>query len=139
MHASSTHQFQIARGFSLLPACAIGRPACSSRRGRAAAFNNPERPYSLPAGGRSLMGGCASRRQTRAQGGVLALHRNRAIRPTRHFNQRQRSSGTALGNGTVAGRGSARLPRRVFPHQFAVEVRVLIPLLEHRGTEKWQR
>jgi len=74
----------------------IGRPAIPPV-GRAAAINDPEQAPSLPAGGRSLMGGCASRRQTRAQGGVLTLHRNRAIRPTRHFNQRQRSSGTALG------------------------------------------
>lgn len=74
----------------------IGRPAIPPV-GRAAAINDPEQTPSLPAGGRSLMGGCASRRQTRAQGGVLTMHRNRAIRPTRHFNQRQRSSGTALG------------------------------------------
>lgn len=74
----------------------IGARAESSP-GPGATFNHPERPYSLPAGRRSLMGGCAAWRQTRAQGVANALHRNRAIRSTRHFIQLQMGTDTALG------------------------------------------
>lgn len=73
------------------PRLSIGRPAQSSRPGRAATLNNPEHSSSLPVGRRSLMGGCAIWRQTWAQGCALALHVYRAIRPTHHFIQRQTS------------------------------------------------
>lgn len=43
------------------------------------------RPPSLPAGGRSLRGGCAARRQTGARGLAAGPAHCLAIRPTRHL------------------------------------------------------
>lgn len=82
MTHSTNHQHQFAPPAPSSGVCAKGGRRLSSLAS-AATLNNPEQNPSLPAGGRSLMGGCAAWRHTRAQGGTRVLFIYRAIRPTR--------------------------------------------------------
>lgn len=78
-----TNEFQFAPPAPSSGVCAKGGRRFPLLPASAATLNNPEQTPSLPAGGRSLMGGCAAWRHTRAQGGTRVLFIYRAIRPTR--------------------------------------------------------